>query len=137
MAPQPAPEPDLTALARSLRRDCALFVRSMAELRAIPREQVEEALAAHLRDTRALEQTLAASVEQLNARRGEVERLPAPARIEVTLCIAEARRMLQATAAACGDLAGDVADALCAVRRRLDSVQQGARMLRGYRRATR
>jgi len=133
----PASAPDACAVARGLRQDCELLARSLAALDGVPLDQVEDAFARHLAETRTLEQRITAAVEHLNAQRGGVERLPAPIRREMDLCIAEAGGLLQTAAGAYGGLAAGVAEALAAVRQRLDGIRQGGRMLRGYRQVAR
>jgi len=129
--------PDLPALAGAVREQCALLARSLDALRDVPPDGFEEALSAHLRDTRPVQQALAAAVAELNARRAEVGRLPAAARREVELAVEEAHSSLQAACAAYAAMSAEMADRLGTVRRRLDAVRQGGRILRGYRRAAR
>ena len=129
--------PDLPALAREVRRQCALLADALDALRGMPPDGFEEALAEHLGATRPLEQALAAAVSELNARRAEVDRLPAAARREVEAAVDEARGSLRASAAAYAGVSARMADVLGSVRCRLDAVRQGGRILRGYRRAAR
>ena len=136
-AAPPPTAPDVAALARSLREDCLLLAQSLAALGGVPADQAEEVLVTHLAETRALQQRIAESARRLTARRGEVDRLPAPLREDAAACVADARRQLHAAGDACARLTADVTDDLAAIRERLDGIRQGGRMLRSYRQAAR
>ncbi len=123
-------------LAQDLVSDCSVLQESLAQLRNVPPDQMEQSIERHLSQVQPVCRRIEAAAGALRQLQQSLQRAGGGPGRQVEADLGDCRRLLSEASETYGELAAAMDEMMGGIRRRLATLRRGGKTLRSYRRGT-